>query len=297
MTTEPKTRFAFDKKRSEIITLDELARSANEQTDNYKPLNGISHIDLLNKIQGMVSSRKIDNHFLPIHACQGGTSQLPGVSTVYSLAEQHGKDAPEAHIIRRVIAGVQMDTYNDPVRGFCPTIAINFHQMGIEIAYGSNVHVCSNLTILGGTHIQSYGKGSTPLDKMFDILDAWINRIDVFSENDKKVYDIMNSITVGPNEIEEIIGEMLVSAVKYNDVKLRSEEKAFNVTQVSSFTRGVINAKKPDLTAWDLLNIGTDILKPHSMDSMEYISQNNVLGAYMMDRFVKEPISYSYELN
>ena len=280
----------FNTNKVEYLTLQELKSTIDENNTSSKPFNGITHYALWDQLCELADKRNVKFEIDKIAVTDSKNRMFPGVSIFPKEEEIYGRNALEAHLLRRVIGKISFPEYSDSEHG--SGIAINFHQGGVELAYGNNVHVCSNLNIYGETHIATFGKNSIPLLKMFDVYEDWLYKLSDFRENDIKVINMMKDMYVEKGiATDNLIGKLMQEAVKtaYLDSTIVSP---LNIGQVSTFTKNLLKsgimASGGHISVWELDNIATEIIKPGTMNSQDLLLQSAAIGKFFKNEYLPQ---------
>jgi|WetSurSiteA1Bulk_404760.scaffolds.fasta_scaffold20977_1 hypothetical protein len=185
---------------------------------------------------------------------------------------------------------------NDLVGG---RIGMSFDENGIQIAFGMNVHVCSNFAIMGGQIMSTFKRGSNePLSwQSVEIqLKDWVNNLD---QNMKIEMDLMNKMIDtkidDPAIIDRVIGGLYKRAI---DQAYGSKALApFDTAGMSNFTQNVLKASggytKDHVfdqeigirNVWDLYNYGTQVIKPGMVDIAEIQNSCFLFADHLFNEF------------
>ena len=91
-----------------------------------------------------------------------------------------------------------------------------------------------------------------------------------------------------PLEIYAVIGLLTTLRVSHDstDKRLSSQVETYplNQSQISVFTEDLLklSLEKPQLTAWDIYNVATEIYKPGRTDIPAMIPQNSALAELLL---------------
>ncbi len=280
----------FQQNPVEILSLEELKLTVDECTTGNRPFNGITHYNLWCEIASLLVKRNIPFTIDPIHATDSRNRMMPGVSIIPALEQKYGKASLQSHLLRRVIGRIRLTGYANEEHG--SGIAINFHQAGIDVAYGMNVWVCGNLNIYGDTFLHTYGTDSVPLNKLLEVVEDWTFKLDDFRQTDIGVTEMMKQVRLDQLvAVPSLVGKLAMLAVRsaYIDSKTPSP---LNISQVSTFTRNLLTMQKTalqqDITVWELMNLATDIIKPGRMNTQDILQQGHALGSFFTREYLPE---------
>jgi hypothetical protein len=184
---------------------------------------------------------------------------------------------------------------NDLVGG---RIGMLFNDDGIQIAFGMDVHVCSNFAIMGGQIMSTFKRGSNePLSwQSIEIqLKDWVNNLD---QKMKLEMDLMTRMIETeihePAVIDRIIGGLYKRAI---DQAYGSKALApFDTAGMSNFTQNILKAnngvKDNEFDAsigirnvWDLYNYGTQIMKPGIVDISDIQNSSFLFADHLFNEF------------
>ena len=292
----------WDEFKTQDITLDQLRRT-NRELNNGQPMHGIHHFQLVEQILDIIRNNGLQGEVFDMFAAKSGGSQYPGVSLNEDIAKTL-KD-PEAHLnveaytVRRIYTTIHIKGFDDGESD--QSIAVSYHQQGIQVAIGRNVRICHNQTILGADRsFQTYSKGNGRVRERITYLDIlakvaeWMQNIhNITYEDDKKIEQMKRTI-IPPAKIFMLIG-MLNSIRVAVDSKLPEVHLnavyPLNDTQIHNMTEQLIlrNALNKQVTAWDFYNIATDMYKAHLMDTTQLFPQNNAMMEFIGQYIMMQP--------
>jgi hypothetical protein len=170
-------------------------------------------------------------------------------------------------------------------------IAMNFHKEGIEIAFGMQVKVCQNWSILGRNVIRTYTwNRNHPFDwESTKIkLAEWVRNLkQLFKVEQDVMHGMMEHEISEPYIIDNILGELYYQAIK--QAYFKGDPTPFDTAQLSLFVQEMIRQKKEEeklSTVWDLYNWGTAIMKPGITNDMAGIQNSiSMYSDFLCDRF------------
>lgn len=269
----------LDFKTAELITFEELKLSLDERMVSTKPLNGIVHTELIERLGDISSILKPT--LKEIYVSNTGPSKTPGVSIIPYIEEIKGKGAMEAHVFRRLITSYEFDHDN---ADYNMKLAISYHQGGIDVALGANVRVCSNLSIFGYENMVSAPR--VPIDKLFEIVSDWIHKYEEKVELVDSNMQLLKNTEFSLDNCFQFIGLMTGIRVEKDSTAIRnyindSKVYGLNQSQISKFTENALisfSNNSNRLSAYDIYNIGTELQKPKTMDISNIIPQNVEFG-------------------
>ena len=171
----------------------------------------------------------------------------------------------------------------------CMALAFTFNDSGIQLGYGVNVSVCMNMTIMNRTHYwTTYGSndGKTDYELGMDAIRGWLTNLDELWDSSGRMVDRLESITIDITKLHQIYGELIDAAVYKNETG-GACNSPLNVTQTVSviryITRHMKGKQENHLSAWDLVNAGTSVLKPGATDLKNIIQANASWVNFIID--------------
>lgn len=288
----------FDNKIAHV-SLEQLRESMDEVSLGHKPLNGIRHIDVFDRVLSMAEEFDLKPIINPIIIADAGPSSLPGITRLPIMEERFGKDTINAMVIRRLLGSIKLLNLADERSN--ATIAISFHQNGFQMAYGQEVKVCSNLSILGGKLVSSYGENSIKdITKMFEVIHSYLQNHSYHREVDNTLFNRMWEIQIDEPEAMRMIGELKCLAVK--EVYLKGDTAPLNITQTTEYAKEYLKKSQSDpafiSNLYGMYNIGTGTFREGG-DITAVLPKNKQLGIYMMQKYDFKDIidKYKIELN
>ena len=279
----------FEKDKTQTISLPELKLSCSEAQSSGRPLHGIEHFQIYEAIQEVLDKKNVANTPMPLYISDGGDRALPGVARIPILEEKYGNKSLPATILRRVIGGISLtDFQDDESHGM---IAVNFHQKGIKIAYGQNVRVCSNLSILGaGNSMSTYTNGLSEVmpsfQKMLEVIATWAEEHGQKRNYDVAVMNQMKQITMAHEKVAEVLGFMTMLRIGRD--KYRTERayplSASQINQVAEKYLGIKEDERP-ISLWRFYNHITENHKAGMTDLPLIIDNNIATSQFLINHF------------
>lgn len=138
--------FNFDEKSVEVLNLDILRRTHKENDTFGNPLAGLYHYQAIERVAESCEKFNLNYEIDEIFAAQNKNKKYPGVVILPGIEQKYGPKAIEAHILRRVFTTIQIRNWEDDE--LTTSIALAFHQDGIQAAIGPNVKICHNQCIM-----------------------------------------------------------------------------------------------------------------------------------------------------
>lgn len=150
------------------------------------------------------------------------------------------------------------------------SIAIGYNTHGIQVAFGTNVRVCSNMSIFGNQLIATYSVGKkdkTPFEQFFNILEGWMQKAGEIRERDLGIFKLMEEYEMPANAMENMIGKLQMKAVEANYIDATTIAP-LNIGQVSTFSKNYLmrDNKSDPYNLFQAYNCGTALLKAKTTD-------------------------------
>lgn len=144
------------------------------------------------------------------------------------------------------------------------SIGFMYHEKGIEVAIGTNISVCSNLTIFGDTtHYKNHGRNGIEMTEMFKEIENWFGNLESFDFSNTELLERMINIPISWEHDGNIfLGDCLKRAIKKNYYK--GDSFPMSMGQVNRTAHYIISkTDDPDHqnpTLYHLYNAATFVL-------------------------------------
>ena len=257
---ERQQQFDFQNNGIEVMNLETLQRTYKENDIYGKPVQGIYHYQVLQRMTDICEKYNLDYEVEEIFAAQNRNKTQPGVSILPQVEQTHGEKAVEAHILRRIFATIRIKDWETDE--LTTTLVVAYHQDGIQAAIGPCVKICHNQCILSPERsVCNYGKNKVTTEGVFETVDGWLANFEVNMNEDIGRIQRMKRRIVSLEEIYMYIGLLTAMRVAHDssDRNLSSSVETYplNQGQISLFTEEVLKlvAEKGQITAWDLYNV------------------------------------------
>ncbi len=293
---------SWDEFKTQDITLDQLRRT-NRELNGGQPMHGIHHYEMVERVMDIVKQSGLQPEIFDMFAAKSGGSQYPGVSLNKDIAKTLNDENAEmnisAYTVRRIYTTIHINGFDDGESD--QSLAISYHQQGIQVALGRNVRICHNQTILGADRsVQTYSRGGGRLRERItyeDILRkvaGWMQNIhNITFEDDQKI-ERMKQTVIPPAKIFLLLGMLTATRVAVDsslkDVRLQGVTYPLNNTQINQMTEQLLlrNAHNQRVTAWDFYSIANEMYKPHLMDTTQLFPQNEAMVNFI-DQYIMAP--------
>jgi len=281
----------FKENSVQELSLDELKETIDERNIGGNPISGIIHHVLFQRVFELLEKSKLSFTMEPIYATSGGASAFPGVTLLPVLEEKHGEGALQAHLLRRMITAFNIK--KGETDETTQSIAIAYHQQGIQAAFGPNIKICKNQCIYGSKNrFQTYGDGKENIERLFQIISDWILNYDEIRARDLAILENMKTIVLNYSNVCDIIGELNLKRVLKDSLHITSEY-ILQQNQISDLAIKYLEFLKVDntldyskgITLYNFYNLCTEMYKPQFTDLPNIIGRNHLLGDYFVDKF------------
>lgn len=277
----------FEETGVQELSLAELKVTSKERfNDSYQ--NKIWHANLFENIAEKIDRSNLDFKMGPIYAAQNKAKFMQGASTDETKWPNFGDNALETWTLRRLVTNFEIETLSDARSN--TSLAISYHQNGIQIAMGPNIRVCSNMSILGaGNYIRSYGNDKvTDPNQMLEIIGEWMTEFEDRRTIDNAILNEMTGRKVNELEVAEIIGRMSIERVRRDKLK-SNRVPPLTQAQISQFTLDYLTAyeKGPEYveTLYDIYNLITNMHKVGLTDVPNIMDQNISAGTFLISMY------------
>lgn len=269
----------FENNSVETLSLETLKRTHKENDIKGRPLAGIYHYEVIEQIAELCELNGLDYKIEEIFAAQNRNRQTPGVVILPQVESLFCEKAVEAHVLRRIFTTIKINNEETPETN--TTIAIAYHQEGIQIGFGPNVKICHNQCILSPSRIVSnYGSKKVSTPDIFQAVNNWLNNFSEYRINDLSILEQMKNIDCTRKDAFQLIGLLTAMRVakdsKHVMLSRCVNNYPLNQSQISVFTENCLLAyqNKNILSLWDIYNIGTELYKPGRTEISNLIPQN-----------------------
>ena len=298
----------FNQNNVQTLTLENLAKTIHENYSNGLPCGGIYHFELLQTLFDYLKKTGFKPEVTEIFAANNKDRYRPGVSIDEKTAQVKGEHAYEAHILRRVYANVKL--CESGIDGIDLNMAVAYHQLGIQVAFGPMVRVCHNQTILAARDVFS-NQNISQCGNKIEIaknVNAMLEAVkDYLSDIQNRIIDMTKTVQNYQNQdflcihLEYILRMLMEARIRHDsnhglihtpvDYPLSSSQinAAFERFLIEEASRKPLdNEEKKDgyLSWWDALNIFNVDLKPGACIIPSIIGQSYGLGELFEHAFL-----------
>ena len=281
-TIQPAQTFDFEAQKNIELTLDTLKRTHKENDIFGRPLKGFYHYEAIERIAEAAESRGLMPIVSDLWAAQNASKSAPGVVLLPQVEAVTMPHAVEAHILRRVFCTLNLMKYDDGEK--CTNIAFTFHQDGVQVAIGQRVTICRNQTILGAEHTAiSKGNDQGSINDLFATVEKWLDNAATITDSDRQRIERLKAQRLDRPTALMYLGLLncMRVAADSRTKAIRDRVKVAPLTQaqLSIFAEHLTERlmMADSLTAWEFLNLATEVHKPTTADMPRIIPTNAAL--------------------
>ena len=270
------TLFTDNELTVETIELEDLKRTvkAKDQKGISKKLP-IEHFEVFDRVLESMQSLNIT----PGNIFAMGGRYAKRMTIVEEL--KGIPNVTEAYWLQKIVGELIIHDYADSES--IAKIGIKYTPEGVALAYGQEVRICQNFSILGATNYIDLSK--IGLDKALQITKAWAQLHAEKREFEVATFRKMKEIALNEFDVDRAIGKLHKAAV--NQAYLNKSEKApFTIHQMTNFTKGMMSADQNDLnTLWGFYNAGTAIMRPSQNEFSTVLEQNVNWADFLLSEY------------
>jgi len=211
---------------------------------------------------------------------------------IRTVGRHEGVAPIENHRLLGHIGTIYMEQKGD--KDMSMSIAISCQEKGITIAFGQNVWACTNQCVFGEKVMYTFGKNSTPYDKILEVLREYMNRFEAIKAQEESIIKTMMEIELDSKMMQEIVGDLYINS-RRNNLHGSYNSEMLNVSEMGKLIDGIMSPEHEEIdllsddfnmSLWDFYNHGTTVLNPlHNNDPVNVLKPNSNLSTYLVDRF------------
>lgn len=199
---------------------------------------------------------------------------------------------PQSWLIQRLITSFHIKTNGLEDQDSFFNVAVAFNDMGIQVGFGQNIRICTNLAIFANNYLTTYGKNRISYNNIWKALDGYINSIYEIREHDNTILANLKNIDISYDALKSFMGNIQLKAIA-SSYNIKNCTFPLNIGEVSAIGKkllttcdGLLDKRKEELlenpfvSAYELYNMGTEILKPQSNDFVSLLPNVNDWGNY-----------------
>lgn len=294
----PTPVYEFDKEQVQPINLDLYSKSGRIEGKYGKVLETkpVQIWNLINVIMGLAEENNLQANVGKIfvarrdsHATLSDEDRAKGFTQKYAPINKW--------TFEKVIALLDMPNVGNDLAN--ARIALTLNKDGLSIAFGMNVHVCTNFNVMGGTILRAYKYGrrdAMPWELIEHRLKQWFSGMEQMFKIQTDIMEAMQAKEIPSYTIvDEIFGDLYQRAIHNAYPKTTRHASAgnlmapFDTNELSKFAQEAMkpeNSESPDLnTVWDLYNWGTSVMKPGTADIGQLANNSNNWCDYLTHKF------------
>lgn len=299
----------FNNSNVQVLTLSELTSTIHENYSNGLPCGGIYHFDLIQWLLDELRQGGLKPEVVEIFAANNKDRYRPGVSIDEKISHEMGEHAFEAYTLRRIYANVKV--CESEIDGIDMNMAVAYHQLGIQVAFGPMVRVCHNQTILGAQDIfttQNISQCGNKLEVSKNVADMKGLISGYLASLGERTRDMMLMIKGMQNrafldlDCNNILCELMERRIRHDSSHAlihRPMDYPLSSAQINAaYERYLIEAdsRKPidnddsgewHMSWWDALNVFNVDLKPGRCVIPSIVGQSYGLGDVFCEEFRK----------
>jgi hypothetical protein len=164
-------------------------------------------------------------------------------------------------------------------------IGLSYNEKGIQMAVGHNVRICQNLNVFGENVFSTYGAGSVPFEKGMQLAQGWMQNLKPIMEQNRDYIQKLMAIEISEDTRLRLFGKIYEQAIRFNEGE--RNDAPLNVTECNRMVaKGFSHiTEKESVTAWDLTNWCTSVLKPETSDMVTVMNKNARLNNWILQEF------------
>ena len=249
----------------------------------------IEHYELLDQITQVLADKGVVYEEKPIHVHQ----RAARIIKLKDQTFENGTPIDHWHF-EKLIIQIALPYPSD--KDSNASIAIAYHDKGIDVSFGANIHICDNLTIFTRNRVLStYGANKVNFEQMMELFNGWASNFNQMREQDIRLIQMFKGYQVLYNEVLSWVGLQMSRAVGH---AYNSGNSVLNINQVSSLTRemlrvGILTEEAQQTSLWNVLNACTAILHPENVEFSGYAQVHAELAEQMMKDFAIEDATAS----
>jgi len=259
------------------MTIEDLKMTLTEEDLSGRKSKIITHYDLIPKLENMLLEKGYTLGKNEIIVAKKGLRRLPKLDPTdeYVL---------DSILVKNLVSSFNISSLENEEMNM--RIGLSYNDRGVALAFGTNIKVCSNMTIIGAKNmIYSYGPNKVPFDKFMELAQKNINELDeTFKFYNETIMSLKGKLAT-KDDLFNIIGKLEHLAVQnaYVDTKIAAP---LNIGETSSFTKELIKANafgNEINTLWDVFNVGTAVLTHSELNVHNKWQSLAAFGNFMVD--------------
>jgi len=283
----------FKTNKIEQLTIEEL-EVTKRQKINGKAMHGIYHFELIQSIFEQLEKAGLTFDVPVLFAVNNADKRMPGAYADEEAEEEYGEGNIRAYTLNRIFSQINVTSLEDTETS--TAIGLSYNQFGVQLAFGPNLKVCTNLCIMGAESFMSTYSHNDKMpnpQRMVEVLSDWLNNFEEERARDLKIMNGLQNISVPHKEVMEIIGDLTTMRVRKENSKMFPKQPVppLHGGQISKFALKYLSQLDSEegvvkvFSAWDLYNFATDMYKPGQTDMPLILSNNYTMSQYLISRY------------
>jgi len=273
--------FSFDN-QVEIVSYEALnnslrVREATGKLPRTRPIEAVEFIDDIRKI---CEKNHIICNLEPIYVDKAGARVITRRDDTFL------KGDIRTWLFEKLITRL---TIHDDNVDYHPSIAFTYNERGLALAYGTNVRVCQNMSILNSqNYISTWGNEKLTYEHILELVQAWLDKLPQLKEEEYQLLTSMKEIRVDSKTgIDNLVGKMYRSAVRGSYIN--DDRAPLGINQMSQFVQALEKDNTilaENATVYDLYNLGTSLINPNNNEFVTIWQRNANWGEFIKNEYL-----------
>jgi len=273
-----KTSLVFEKTENVLpLSLSELKLSLKQTEANgaLPKSRPVEHFQFIENICEIADKANLKPTIEDIWVSKSDSKRVP-------ILDPEKEGLLKSWLFQRLVCRINLaSSYNE---NYNTSIGIGYNTQGMTLVMGTNVMVCSNMSIFGDNMLQTFGNNKIlEYPKIMDLASEWIMGSAEKHVEDVGILEQMKTISLSSNGLKTIIGDLHTKAVWDAYFSREGEGGPLNITQVSVLSKNILKEHRglpTTITLNEAYNICTNIVKPHNADITDIWQRSRALGNY-----------------
>jgi hypothetical protein len=192
----------------------------------------------------------------------------------------------DRYLIQRFVTSIQFTDPDD--EDMSMALAISFNEKGLAVAFGPKVWACANQMIFGENLLKTYGPNKMEWKKILDHLRLWAREYNEHRNKDYKMIHTLKNTELPRDCVDNLYGKLFKEAVLTNFGA--SDAGILNQSQCAEFVRASVSSEYEvpldrEITAWDLMQMGTSVIKPEKADMASILDVQSGFTKFIYDEY------------
>jgi hypothetical protein len=170
-----------------------------------------------------------------------------------------------------------------------PSIALTYNEKGLALAYGTNVRICQNMSILNKqNYLSTWGNEKINYEHILELLHSWFEKLPSLKEEEYQLLNAMKNVHVDPKDgLNILVGKMYRTAVR--GAYTNDDRAPLGINQMSAFTQALEKNNTilaEGATVYDLYNLGTSLINPDNNEFTTIWQRNANWGEFIKNEYM-----------